>query len=143
MSLNKQQRKFIAEYIKTLDARGSAIKAGYSAGTAAKTAETLLAKEYVLKEIEERLRQKTKSLEVSKAYLVHKFLEIAEYALQEEEVLDKNGLPTGKWRMRDTSAGLKALEALCKQLDTMKAMSSQNENTSCIKGISGLDIEKI
>ena len=51
---------------------------------------------------------------ISKGYVVKKLLQIAEFSLAEEDILDKEGHPTGKKKLRDTSAALKALDSLCK-----------------------------
>ncbi len=48
--------------------------------------------------------------------LFKNFLQIAEFSLEEEDILDKDGNYTGKKKLRDTGAGLKALESLCKYL---------------------------
>ncbi len=41
-------------------------------------------------------------------------MDIAEFCLEEEEILDKDGGFTGKRKLRDASVGLRALETLCK-----------------------------
>ena len=69
-----------------------------------------------------------------------KLLQIAEFSLEQEDILDKEGYPTGKKKLRDTSAGLKALESLCKYLDFNK---EEEYKEAKIITISNLDDEKI
>ncbi len=114
--LTKLQKKFITEYIKTLDGELSAKKAGYKSDDLKTVAEHLLSNALIIKEIKIQLREQISSLRVHKAYVVHKLLEIAEFSLSEEDILDKEGNITGKKKLRDTTAGLRALESLCKYL---------------------------
>ena len=58
-----------------------------------------------------------------------------------KEILDKDGCPTGKRKLRDTSAGLKALESLCKYLGFQKEDEDYKE--AKIITISNLDDSKI
>ena len=104
---------------------------------------TLLSNKLVINEIKEQLKNQISSLRVNKGYVIQKLLQIAEFSLEEEEILDKEGNLTGKKKLRDTSAGLKALESLCKYL----GFNSDNEETEYrqakIITISNLDDDKI
>jgi len=115
-NLTQQQKKFISEYIQTLDAELSAKNAGYKSANLKTAAEKLLSNNFVIKEIKNQLKKHISSLRVHKGYVVHKLLEIAEFSLEEEEILDKDGGYTGKKKLRDATVGLRALEALCKHL---------------------------
>jgi phage terminase small subunit len=117
MKLTKQQQKFVTEYIKTLDGETCAGNAGYKAKDLKKKADELLKNPLVIKAIKTQLKEQLLSLRVHKGYVIQKLLQIAEFSLQEEDILDKEGAFTGKKKLRDTSAGLKALESLCKYLD--------------------------
>ena len=71
-------------------------------------------------------------------------MQIAEFSLEEEDILDKEGCPTGKKKLRDTSAGLKALESLCKYLGFTITQDNEDEYKAAkIITISNLDDEKI
>ncbi|MDR1168825.1 MAG: terminase small subunit [Heliobacteriaceae bacterium] len=113
MKLRNREKKFVTEYIKSLDAEFCAQKAGYKN---LKAARKLLANPLVIKEIKSQLKEQIVSLKVDKGYVIEKLLRIAEFSLEEEDVLDKEGAFTGRKKLRDTSAGLKALEGLCKYL---------------------------
>ncbi len=141
--LTQQQKRFVIEYIKSLDGELSAQKAGYKSKDLKSISNTLLSNKLVINEIKEQLKNQISSLRVNKGYVIQKLLQIAEFSLEEEEVLDKEGNLTGKKKLRDTSAGLKALESLCKYL----GFNSDNEDSEYkqakIITISNLDDDKI
>lgn len=141
--LTKQQMIFVKEYIKSLDGERSAKIAGYKSKDLAETASTLLNNEYIIKEIKRQLKQQIFSLRVNKGYVIQKLLQIAEFSLEEEEILDKEGGYTGKKKLRDTSAGLKALENLCKYLGFNTKQEETEVSQAKIITISNLDDEKI
>ena len=138
--LTIQQKKFVAEYIKTLDGELSAKKAGYKTKDLNRISSELLSKDFVIQEIKTQLQKQIFSLRVNKGYVIQKLLQIAEFSLEQEDILDKEGYPTGKKKLRDTSAGLKALESLCKYLDFNK---EEEYKEAKIITISNLDDEKI
>lgn len=139
--LTQQQKRFVSEYIKSLDGELSAKKAGYKSKNLKETAAELLAKSSIIKEISSQLQSQILSLRVNKGYVIQKLLQIAEFSLEEEDILDKEGCLTGKKKLRDTSAGLKALESLCKYL----GFNSEPEvyKQAKIITISNLDDKKI
>ena len=142
-NLTQQQKTFVSEYINTLDAELSAKNAGYKSKDLKSVAEGLLSNNFVIKEIKTQLKSHISSLRVHKGYVIQKLLEIAEFSLEEEEILDKDGGYTGKRKLRDASVGLKALETLCKHL----GFSSKNEHAEIaetkIVTINNLDENKI
>ncbi len=142
-NLTQQQKRFVAEYIKSLDGELSAQKAGYKSRDLKTIANNLLSDNMVINEIKEQLKKQISSLRVHKGYVIQKLLQIAEFSLEEEEILDKEGNYTGKKKLRDTSAGLKALESLCKYLG-FNSNSDENEYKEAkIITISNLDDNKI
>ena len=142
-NLTQQQKRFVAEYIKSLDGELSAQKAGYKSRDLKTIANNLLSDNMVINEITEQLKKQISSLRVHKGYVIQKLLQIAEFSLEEEEILDKEGNYTGKKKLRDTSAGLKALESLCKYLG-FNSNSDENEYKEAkIITISNLDDNKI
>ncbi len=143
-NLTQQQKKFVSEYIKTLDGELSAKKAGYKAKDLKETASMLLSRADVIKEINVQLKNQLCSLRVNKGYVIQKLLQIAEFSLEEEDILDKEGGYTGKKKLRDTSAGLKALESLCKYLGFNVHREDEEEYKQAkIITISNLDDRKI
>lgn len=141
--LTQKQKIFVSEYIKTLDAELSAKTAGYKSRDLKTVTEKLLSNNFVIKEINHKLKMHISSLRVHKGYVIQKFLEIAEFCLEEEEILDKEGGYTGKKKLRDATTGLRALESLCKHLGFN---SKENEPASAetkIITINNLDENKI
>ena len=136
-NLTLQQKKFVTEYIRTLDGELSAKKAGYKSKDLKEVSTRLLSDEL----IRSQLKSQIISLRVNKGYVIQKLLQIAEFSLEEEDILDKDGGYTGKKKLRDTSAGLKALESLCKYL----GLNTEQEEYKQAKiiTISNLDDKKI
>ena len=99
--------------------------------------------ETIIREIKTQLKQQISSLRVNKGYVIQKLLQIAEFSLEEEDILDKEGDYTGKKKLRDTSAGLKALENLCKYLGFNSKQEDEEYKQAKIITISNLDDEKI
>ena len=142
--LTIQQKKFVTEYIKSLNGELSAKNAGYKSKDLKDTASRLLSEDLIIKEIKFQLKSQINSLRVNKGYVIQKLLQIAEFSLEEEDILDKEGCPTGKKKLRDTSAGLKALESLCKYLGFTITQDNEDEyKATKIITISNLDDEKI
>lgn len=141
--LTQKHKKFITEYIKTVNGELSAELAGYKNNNLKETAKKLLSEKIVIKEIKSRLKEQIISLQVEKAYVIQKLLQIAEFSLEEEDILDKEGYPTGKKKLRDTSAGLKALESLCKYLGLNNSSEIESDKPVKIITISNLDKNKI
>lgn len=141
-NLTNQQKQFVSEYIKTLDMELSAQKAGYKSKDLKSTAEALLSDNFVIKEIKFQIKSNLSSLRVQKGYIIQKLLEISEFALEEEEIYDKDGNPTGKRKLRDTTAGLRALESLCKHLGFDLKEEDENSQAKIIT-INNLDENKI
>ena len=141
--LTKQQKIFVSEYIKTLDGERSAKCAGYKSKNLTTTATELLSDETIIREIKTQLKQQISSLRVNKGYVIQKLLQIGEFSLEEEDILDKEGDYTGKKKLRDTSAGLKALENLCKYLGFNSKQEDEEYKQAKIITISNLDDEKI
>lgn len=141
--LTKQQKSFVSEYIRGLDVREAAIKAGYQKSRAKLQGELLLRKESVLKEINRLLSKQVDSLQVGKAYIVQRLLNIIEFSLAQEDILDKDGTKTGKTKLRDTQSCLRALDCLCKHLGMVSDDNINTENEPKITIIDNLNERKI
>jgi len=139
--LSTQQKKFITYFLKSMNPTQSAINAGYSKASAKKTADNLLSNPVIIAEINSRLKQQASSLRVKKLYVVKKLLDIIEFSLSEEDILDKEGNKTGKTKLRDTTAGLRALESLSKYLSLGASADEQAEEKSSF--IENINFKKI
>lgn len=142
-NLTNQQRKFVLEYIKSLNGELSAQKAGYKSSDLKTVSENLLSNNLVINEIKKQIKRHISSLRVHKGYVVQKFLEIAEFSLEEEDVLDKEGGFTGKKKLRDATTGLRALDYLCKNLGFSTKDDEDSFNDTKIITINNLDENKI
>jgi len=142
--LTPQQKLFVSEYIKSLDPVNALKSAGYKSSKPEKIAGELLQTPHIINEIKNQLKKQIEILNVSKGYVICQLLRIAEFSLEEEEILDKDGNFTGKKKLRDASAGLKALESLCKYLgfSVPKDENSDSKEAKIIT-ISNLDDKKI
>ena len=140
--ITPQQKIFIREYVKTLNAEQSLESAGYKVKNKSEFARKLLTDCEIVKEIKKELHSQIKSLRVEKGYVVQKLLQIAEFSLEPEDILDKDGNLTGKQKLRDTSAGLKALESLAKYLGFSNPSPTCNELPKIIT-VENLDTDKI
>lgn len=143
MNLTKQQKKFVSEYINSLNAELSAKNAGYKSKDLKSVSEELLSNNLVINEIKTQLKSHISSLRIHKGYVIQKLLEIAEFSLEEEEILDKDGGYTGKRKLRDASVGLKALETLCKHLGFNSKDDKSDSFETRIVTIKNLDEDKI
>lgn len=141
--LTQQQKRFVSEYIKTLDGEMAVKQAGYKCKDLKNFSAELLKKGYIIQEIKSQLKLQIESLSVQKGYVIQKLLQIAEFSLEEEEILDKDGNFSGKKKLRDSGAGLKALEALCKYLGFSTPKSEDEYREAKIITIANLDDEKI
>ena len=142
--LTNTQKLFVAEYIKTLNGKKALRAAGYSLKNPKKTLSRLLLNNLIIKEIKNQLKSHIEALNVPKGYVIQKLLQIAEFSLEEEDILDKDGNYTGKKKLRDASAGLKALESLCKYLGFTVTKDEYNDYKEAkIITISNLDDTKI
>lgn len=141
--LTQQQKKFVSEYIKSLDGEMAAKLAGYKCKDLKSFSIELLKKDYIIHEIKVQLKLQIESLSVQKGYVIQKLLQIAEFSLEEEDIFDKDGNSTGKKKLRDSGAGLKALESLCKYLGFSTSKQEEDYREAKIITIANLDDEKI
>ena len=142
-NLTLQQKKFTEEYIKTLNGELAARNAGYKTQDLKSQSEQLLSDPKIIKYIKQSLNRQIDALSVPKGYVIQKLLQIAEFSLEEEDITDKDGNFTGKKKLRDTSAALKALESLCKYLGLNNSEDTESYRTVKIITISNLDDSKI
>lgn len=115
-NLTNQQRAFVREYVRTLDVKKAAQKAGYSRKRLGQYGKELLKKPFIRAAIEEYINEQIESLQVNKAYIIARLLKIIEFSLEREDILDKDGNKTGKTKIRDSQSSLRALDYLAKQI---------------------------
>ena len=130
-NININQKKFLENYAKTLDCTLSAQLAGYKNQASVTNVKKILDNPKCLNILDEIIKKSVKKLEITKAFVVQKYLKIIEYAFFEDE----NGL-------REPQLALRALDGLCKQLGTNKYEEIKTKK-SIFESIEGLDPDKI
>lgn len=113
-NLTTLQSKFINEYIIDLNPVNAAIRAGYTADYAKKNAPGFLLNVNIKKNIQEKIHQNAQNLLFSKAFFASMLLKILNYSSVIEEIIDKNGMTTGDFKMKDVGSALKSLDGLSK-----------------------------
>ena len=138
--LTKNQKEFVEYYLLTLNPFEAAILAGYPRDYAVKYGKALLNSKRVTSKIRERVQNHAQNLYVTRSYIVDKLLNIIDYCIEKEPVLNKDGEDTGRLKMRDASGALKALVSLSKLVEGCEKMS---EKTEIDMEVDNLNIEKI
>lgn len=113
--MNPKQKLFADQYVITKNATKSAILAGYSQKSAEWLGYQLLQKPPVSEYIKDRLQTVADKLGVTAGYVIGSFKKVADRSMQEEQVVDKEGKPTGEYIFNAAGAN-KALECLGKHL---------------------------
>jgi len=138
--LTKGQKEFIEYYLLTLNPFEAAILAGYARDEAVKYGKALLNSRRVMTKIKERVENHAKNLYVTRSYIVAKLLEIIDFSMEKENILNKEGEETNRYKMRDAAGALRALISLSKLVEGCEKMSQQNDIDMEVEN---LNIEKI
>ena len=138
--LTSSQKAFLEYYIYTLNPYEAALLAGYPRDKAIKYGNSLLNSKRVMAKLKEKVQGHAKNLYVTRSYVVQKLLEIVEYSLQKEPILNKDGTESDKLKLKDVSSGLKALVSLAKLVDGCEKIS---ENYDDNIEVENLNLEKI
>lgn len=77
MSLNEKQKRFVAEYLKDLNATQAAIRTGYSEKTAQEQSSRLLSKVIIQEAIQKEMNKRAKKTEVTQEMIVNELKRIA------------------------------------------------------------------
>ncbi len=109
--LKPKQELFAFEYLKDLNATQAAIRAGYSKVRARRTGHDLLGNPAVQAIIEERSKKVLQQCEVDAAYVLAGAKEMFERCMQREQIVDRDGTPTGEYKFDSAGAG-KALKIM-------------------------------
>jgi phage terminase small subunit len=117
--LTPKQARFVAEYLKDLNAKQAAIRAGYSEKTAEVQGCRLLRNVQVAQAVEAgRAKQLAKAelaADVSKTWVLSRLKENAERAMQAVPVTDRDGKENGEYTWNPNAAN-RSLELIGKEL---------------------------
>ena len=144
--LTELQKKYVSEFIKSLNPFESCKKAGYAEKNINSALTELLGSERVRAVIEHKIEESAQNLTPCKAFFVKKLLDIVNATTASEEVFDRSGNVTGKTKLADASVALRALEALSKYFPAEISDQNSDKNSDSGRGflcIENLDTEKI
>jgi phage terminase small subunit len=117
--LTPRQERFCQEYIKDLNGKQAAIRAGYTAKSAEVTASKMLSIAKVSARVVELTAPAAKAAGLTKEYVLEGLKEVAERCRQGVPVMikDENGkmIQSGEWKF-DSAGANRALELLGKHL---------------------------
>lgn len=92
-NLSPKQQRFVEEFLIDLNATQSAIRAGYSAKTAAVIGAENLTKPYIQKAIQEARNKLTERTEITQDYVLTNIKKVIERCMQQEAVQARDGSP--------------------------------------------------
>lgn len=92
-NLTPKQQRFVEEYLIDLNATQAAIRAGYSAKTAAVIGAENLIKPYIQKAIQEAQNKLTERTEITQDYVLTNIKRVIERCMQQEAVQARDGSP--------------------------------------------------
>lgn len=115
MALTAKQSLFVKYYLVSLNATDAAIKAGYSEKTAKEMGYENLTKPHISEAIKKAMDNRSKKADISAQWVLDRLTELTERCMQAEQVLDREGNPTGDYKF-DSSGANKALESIGKHL---------------------------
>lgn len=173
--LTPKQRRFVAEYLMDLNGTQAAIRAGYSKRTAAFIAAENLKKPYIAREIQKAMDERAERTGVSAERVLQEIARIAFFDLRKAfnpdgslrpisdmddetaavvasldvtELLDGDGMPTGRLKKIRFADKLGALTLLARHLGmlndkvTLKG-DADNPLTLLVKAIQGTSIKPV
>jgi phage terminase small subunit len=111
--MNAKRQRFVEEYLKDLNAKQAAIRAGYSPKTAEVNGPRLLSFAEVQAAVEVAKAERAKRMQIDADWVIRKLVKNFRRAMQESEVLDRDGKPTGEFRYEGAVAN-RALELIGK-----------------------------
>ncbi len=118
--------KFADKYFETDNALESAIYAGYSPKTAKEQGYKIKERDDVKQYLAEQREKYAKKAGIDKEWIIERFKNISDRCVQAEEVLDKNGNPTGEYRF-DSAGANKATEMLGKIIGSFEKDNEQKK----------------
>ena len=135
--LNARQRKFVREYPKDSNALQAAIRAGYSPKTAKQQGSALLTHPVIRALLDKKEAKAQETALVDRAWVLAKLRENVVRAMTLEQVLDREGNPTGEYTYQGNVAN-KALELLGKDMGMFSTVVLKHEGEVAVS--SGFDM---
>ena len=123
--MQENHKRFADKYFETLNAKESAIYAGFSVDTAKQQGWQLLQREDVSQYLEDLRVMYAEKSGVTKEWILERFKDISDRCIQAEPVFDNQGMPTGEYKF-DSSGANKATEMLGKIIGVFEKDNSQS-----------------
>ena len=102
--MQENHKRFADKYFETLNAKESAIYAGFSEATAKQGGYNLLQRDEIQNYLKELRAEYAEKSGISKQWIIERFKTISDRCVQEEPVFDSNGIPTGEYRFDSSGA---------------------------------------
>lgn len=123
--MQENHKRFADKYFETLNAKDSAIYAGFSVDTAKQQGWQLLQREDVTAYLESLRAEYSEKSGITKGWILDRFKDISDRCIQAEPVYDNQGNETGEYRF-DSSGANKATEMLGKIIGVFEKDNSQS-----------------
>lgn len=120
--------KFCDKYFETMNASESAIYAGFSADTSRQSGYQVLLRQDVQDYLIKLRAEYAEKSGISKLWIIERFKTISDRCIQEEEVYDNQGKPTGEYRF-DSSGANAATAHLGKIIGVFEKDNEQSKQT--------------
>lgn len=117
--LSAKQAAFVQEYPVDLNGKRAAIRAGYSAKTAAEKAYQLLRDPKVRAAIDAALEERRKRVNVDQDWVILRLVDISDSCMEGTPILDEQGNETGRTKI-DAAGANRATELIGKHLGMFK-----------------------
>lgn len=116
MALTPKQQAFVREYLVDLNGTQAAIRAGYSEKSAERIAFELLKETpEVAAAVQAAMNERAKVVGITAQSVLDRLNKVADRCMQAEEVVDREGNPTGLYKF-DSAGANRALELIGKHL---------------------------
>ena len=113
--MTDKQKRFVEEYLVDLNATQAAIRAGYSKKTAYSIGQENLNKPEIASALTAAIKNRSERTEINQDWIIERLVEVVGRTMQHEEVLDRQGKPTGEFRF-DSAGANRALKLLGQHL---------------------------
>ena len=114
-ALTEKQKKFCHEYMIDFNASAAYIRAGYSKNGARISASQLLTNPNVRIFLSGLIHKQEENAEITVQEIIRDLKTMKDRCMQQIQVFDKKGNPTGEWRF-DSAGAVRSLELLGKHL---------------------------
>lgn len=130
--MTPKQKIFVEEYLIDFNAVRSAIAAGYSKHSAKTIGPQNLRRQYIKEAIIKAMEERSAKIKIDAEWVLLAAKKIYDRCMQEEQILNKEGKPTGEYRFEHSGAN-KALEIIGKHVD-IQAFKERQEVTGADGG---------